>query len=217
MTALNGSEKVAGKERKRDPSLDPAALHALIDAVLGGNKEAYAGIVGAYQDMLLSYAAFRMPDSDLVDEVVHETFIRAYEQLEDFQRDKDFGHWLRVICKYMMMAEFKRFSSENHNKRNYGDHIRVLLSQNAVEEQDVDEGDTYSLLSSCLQSLPEKSRSMLEMKYQKKLPASAISTHFGQSVGWVATTLFRVRSELRRCVEQRMKATRIFTVSTRRQ
>jgi RNA polymerase sigma-70 factor (ECF subfamily) len=166
--------------------------------------------------MLLSYAAFRVPDSAVADEVVHETFIRAYDQLEDFQRDKDFGHWLRVICKYMIMAELKKFSSENNNKRNYGDHIRVVLARNALEEQDVDEGDTLEMLSSCLQSLPEKSRSMLEMKYAEKLPASAISSHFGQTVGWVATTLFRVRGELRRCVEQRMKATRILVNPSRR-
>jgi RNA polymerase sigma-70 factor (ECF subfamily) len=190
-------------------NLESSSLHALIDAVLNGNKDAYARIVGAHQDMLMAYAAFRIPDGDLVDEVVHQTFIRAYEQLELFQRDKDFGQWLRTICKYMIMAELKKFTADTYNKRNYGEHIRSLLAQNAMEEEDTDDGDTARMLGECMKSLPERSRMMLDLRYGEKLPASEISSRFEQSVGWVATTLFRVRGELRRCIEQRMKATRI--------
>jgi len=188
-------------------SQDTDSLHAAIDRVLAGEKDAYAEIVEAHQDMLLAFAAFRVPDGDLADEVVHQTFIRAYEQLEQFQRDKDFGQWLRTICKYMIMAELKKFSADAYNRKNYGEHIRVVLAHSAEEAlESCGESDTARILSECMKALPERSQSMLQMKYEEKLSASEISEHFGQSEGWVATTLFRLRNELKRCVEQRMKA-----------
>lgn len=190
---------------------DPDSLHAAIDRVLSGDKDAYALIVSDYQDMLLAFAAFRVPDGDLADEVVHQTFIRAYEQLDQFQRAKDFGQWLRTICKYMIMAELKKFSSDANNRRNYGEHIRGVLAQSAVESFDYEgeDSNTESLLDACMKSLPERSKTILHMKYEQKLPASEISAKFGQSEGWVATTLFRLRSELKRCIEQRTKAANV--------
>src|ERR1051326_9389249 len=68
-----------------------APLELSIKKVLSGDRDAYAAIVAEYQEMLLAYAAFRVPDRALVDEVVQQTFIRAYEQLADYKSDKDFG------------------------------------------------------------------------------------------------------------------------------
>ena len=185
----------------------PSELNAAVLRVLAGDKEAYAEIVSMFQDMLLAFAAFRVADGNMADEVVQQTFIRAYEQLDQFQLDKDFGQWLRTICKYMIMAELKKCSSDASNRRNYGDHVRMVLAQSSLEQFDEeDSSDTAALLESCLQNLPERSQQMLHMRYQQKLPARAICERFGQSEGWVATTLFRLRGELKRCIEQRTKA-----------
>jgi len=80
-------------------------FQATLRKVLSGDRDAYSEIVAEHQGMLLAYAAFRIPDAALVDEVVQQTFIRAFEQLRDFQPDKDFGIWLRSICRFMIMAE----------------------------------------------------------------------------------------------------------------
>ena len=107
-----------------------------IKKVLAGDRDAYGAVVAAHQDMLLAYAAFRVPDAALVDEVVQQTFIRAYEQIRDFQTDKDFGIWLRSICRFMILAELKRASRDRQNKDNYQEHLKVrLLGDTALRDQ----------------------------------------------------------------------------------
>ncbi|HLY73106.1 MAG TPA: sigma factor, partial [Planctomycetota bacterium] len=108
-------------------------LEAILQRVLSGDRDAYSGIVAQYQEMLLAYAAFRVPDAGLVDEVVQQTFIRAFEQLRDFQVDKDFGVWLRSICRFMILAELKRASRDRTNKDNYQEHLRSELLGEALE------------------------------------------------------------------------------------
>jgi RNA polymerase sigma-70 factor (ECF subfamily) len=175
--------------------------------VLAGDPNAYSGIVAGYQDMLLAYAAFRVPDAALVDEVVQQTFIRAYEQLRDFQTDKDFGVWLRSICRFMILAELKRVSRDRTNRDAYQDHLRAELAGRALERcsSDVDE-DIRLRLQACLGKLQETARSIVRLRYQELLKVEEIAERLGQSAGWVATTLFRVRGTLRRCIGEGVKA-----------
>ena len=169
--------------------------------VLAGDRDAYSEIVAEYQDMLLAYAAFRVPDAALVDEVVQQTFIRAYEQLRDFQTDKDFGVWLRSICRFMILAELKRVTRDRQNKDNYQEHLKVRLLGEALERgaSTADE-DVLRRLQGCLGRLQQTARSLVTLRYQELLKVDEIAARLGQSATWVATTLFRVRETLRKCI-----------------
>ena len=175
--------------------------------VLSGDRDAYSGLVADYQDMLLAYAAFRLPDAALVDEVVQQTFIRAYEQLKDFQTDKDFGVWLRSICRFMILAELKRSSRDRQNKENYQEHLKVTLLGEALArgESQADE-DVLRRLHGCLSKLQQTARSLVTLRYQELMKVEEIAARLGQSATWVATTLFRVRESLRKCIGEGVNA-----------
>ena len=176
-------------------------LQESIRRVLAGDREAYSAVVREHQDMLLAYAAFRVPDAALVDEVVQQTFIRAYEQLADFKPDKDFGVWLRAICRFMILAELKRATRDRENREGYREHLQLTLLQEALgrAESGPDE-DLLRRLKGCLGKLQETSRALVVHRYQQLLRVDEIARRMGQSLSWVATTLFRVRESLRKCM-----------------
>ncbi|HZE98112.1 MAG TPA: sigma-70 family RNA polymerase sigma factor [Planctomycetota bacterium] len=171
--------------------------------VLSGDRDAYAAIVAGHQDMLLAYAAFRVPDAALVDEVVQQTFIRAYEQIRDFQADKDFGIWLRSICRFMILAELKRVSRDRANKENYQKQLKDQLIGQALERGagGVDD-DVLVRLKGCLGKLQQTARSLVTYRYHEHMKVEEIAERLDQSATWVATTLFRVRETLRRCMSE---------------
>lgn len=178
-------------------------LDRILRRVLSGDRDAYSAIVAEHQDMLLAYAAFRLPDAALVDEVVQQTFIRAYEQLKDFDTTKDFGVWLRTICRFMILAELKRATRDRSNKESYQEHLRGSLLDEALQrgESSVDE-DVLRKLKSCVSKLQSAARSLVTLRYQELLKVEEIAERLGQSSTWVATTLFRVRESLRKCMGQ---------------
>lgn len=169
--------------------------------VRSGDRDAYSRIVAGHQDMLLAYAAFRIPDAALVDEVVQQTFIRAYEQIREFQADRDFGVWLRSICRYMILAELKRATRDRQNKGSYQEHLKDRLLSEALARggSDTDE-DILRRLRGCLGRLQQTARSLVTLRYQELLKVEEIAARVGQSATWVATTLFRVRETLRKCI-----------------
>jgi RNA polymerase sigma-70 factor (ECF subfamily) len=178
-------------------------LEEVLRRVRAGDREAYSAIVRAYQDMLLAYAAFRVPDPALVDEVVQQTFIRAYEQLDEYRSGKDFGVWLRAICRFMILAELKRACRERENRREYRERLKLRLLEEALRRVDGGaEGDLRERLERCLDRLQETSRALLRYRYEQLLKIEEIARRLGQSAAWVATTLFRIREALRECLEQ---------------
>jgi RNA polymerase sigma-70 factor (ECF subfamily) len=178
-------------------------LEEVLRRVRAGDREAYSEIVRAYQDMLLAYAAFRVPDPALVDEVVQQTFIRAYERLDEYRSGKDFGVWLRAICRFMILAELKRACRERENRREYRERLKLRLLEEALRRVDGGaEGDLRERLERCLDRLQETSRALLRYRYEQLLKIEEIARRLGQSAAWVATTLFRIREALRECLEQ---------------
>ncbi|HXG63320.1 MAG TPA: sigma-70 family RNA polymerase sigma factor [Planctomycetota bacterium] len=178
-------------------------LEEVVRRVRAGDREAYSEIVRAYQDMLLAYAAFRVPDPALVDEVVQQTFIRAYEQLDEYRPGKDFGVWLRAICRFMILAELKRACRERENRREYRERLKLRLLEEALGRAEGGaEGDLRERLERCLDRLQETSRALLRYRYEQLLKIEEIARRLDQSAAWVATTLFRIREALRECLEQ---------------
>jgi len=182
-------------------------LDETLRRVLSGDRDAYSRIVADYQDMLLAYAAFRLPDAALVDEVVQQTFIRAFEQLRDFQRDKDFGVWLRSICRFMILAELKRATRDRHNKESYQEQLRFRVLGEALRRgESGSDDDVLQRLKGCMGKLQQQARSLVTLRYQELMKVEEIAARLGQTATWVATTLFRVRESLRKCIGQEAHA-----------
>ena len=92
------------------------AIEELLKRIRGGDLQAHGQIVRRYQAMLLGYATHRLADLNTAEEIVQLTFIRAYEQLDDFRAGREMGTWLCVICKHLIMAELERQRREARNE-----------------------------------------------------------------------------------------------------
>lgn len=175
----------------------------LIQQILAGDRDAYAELVDEHQSMLLAYAAYRVPDRDLAEEVTQQTFIRAYEQLADFRTGQDFGVWLRVICRYMILAELKKQTRGRANREKYAEVLRAELMVQAMNNLDkLPDGDIYAQLQACIEQLQPRASELINLKYTQDQSCREIAETTARSLTWVTSTLSRVRKALRQCLEQ---------------
>jgi RNA polymerase sigma-70 factor, ECF subfamily len=72
--------------------------YALIRSVLAGEKDAY-GLLVARHSQSVFRVAFRITENEAdADEVVQETFLRAYRKLRNFDGRSSFGTWIYRIA-----------------------------------------------------------------------------------------------------------------------
>ena len=177
---------------------------ATIDNILGGDLDAYEAVVRQYQGILLGYAAHRLPDIDAAQEVVQLTFIRAYEQLNEYQPERDFGVWLCVICKHFILTELERQRRESRNLAKFSHDLRLRVGEEMVSAVDDGQRDSLSALRECLKHLQTQAASVLRLRYEERKSCRSIARSLDRTVTWVTSTLSRLRKVLRGCIESRL-------------
>jgi RNA polymerase sigma-70 factor (ECF subfamily) len=72
--------------------------HAVIEAVLAGDKEAYGALVVRHSESLFR-VAFRITRNEAdADDVVQEALLRGYQKLASFRAESNFGTWIYRIA-----------------------------------------------------------------------------------------------------------------------
>jgi RNA polymerase sigma-70 factor (ECF subfamily) len=70
----------------------------LVRRVLGGDVEAFAGLVGRHRDRGARYAAAMLGDPAEAEEALQDAFVRAYRGLRSCREPDRFGAWfLRIL------------------------------------------------------------------------------------------------------------------------
>jgi len=71
---------------------------SLISATLAGDEGAFALLVARYKRRIFGLAARFARDSDEVEDICQEVFIKAFENLAAFRHEAPFEHWLTRIA-----------------------------------------------------------------------------------------------------------------------
>lgn len=173
----------------------------LKNRILQGDLDAYGEVVREYQGMLLSYALRRLNDWSQAEEVVQLTFIRSHQKLEEFDHEKDFGVWLCVTCKYLIMTELEKRRRETSNQTRYRDELELELFSASPAQSEFERGDEFPALKLCISKLKNEAVSLVELRYFGKKSCQQIASEKGRTVTWVTSNLSRVRKSLRTCLE----------------
>ena len=145
----------------------------------------------------------KLPVAHLIDEIAHETFVFAHRHIDDFKAGTDFGKWLRAIAFNLVRKETLRYQRISKNKEKFLEHFLVEQSSSG---QWSPESPTVVFLEECLERLPDQQKELLEHKYKLSETSREMADAFNQSEAWVRTTLCRIRTGLRKCIEQKLSA-----------
>ena len=173
----------------------------LVKRVQRGELEAFEELLSLHSTHLRAFVAMKLPIPHLIDEIAHETFVFAHRHIMDFEAGTDFGKWLRAIAFNLVRKETLRHQRLSKNREKYLEHHIV---QEAVRGEFTPDSPAVVFLEECLQKLPDKQQKLLEHKYRLSQSSREIAEAFDQSEAWVRTTLCRVRTGLRTCIENKM-------------
>lgn len=177
-----------------------------IKAASQGDTAAFGRLVRSHERMLLTFAAYRLPVHEEACEAVQDTFIRAYAQLADFRVGADFGVWLRSICRFMILNRVNEYTRRKRKHDCYREQLAVLAVQSINADPQIDyTPDPYDRLTECTAQLSGQHRALIADRYHCALTIQEISKKTGRTHTWVTSTLHRVRSALRTCLEKHLK------------
>jgi RNA polymerase sigma-70 factor (ECF subfamily) len=182
--------------------MTPADLDQLALKAQGGDRDAFRDLVLATQRELAISIAAHSASRELVEEVMQETYVTAFEKLSQYRLVGTFRPWLRTIARNHLFAHWRERRRVAEVDQ---DALEMLIADDGLQGLD---GDDERLeresarLAQCLEQLPARARTMLERRYCEEQPLALLAQQFKRSAATLSVTLFRLRQQLRRCVER---------------
>jgi len=140
--------------------------------------------------------------ADEVDDFAQEVFLLSYKKLDEFDRDGNFGAWVRQIARRMIASERRK---ESRRYRLLSDHVTDVMLEidddrwfwaSAADSQE----DELTALRACLSQMPKHARELLQQRYFEELSPGEIGGRLGKPSNQIRQTLLRLRRTLHACI-----------------
>ncbi len=176
----------------------------LIRRAQKGDREAFGGLVALYQARLRAYVARYVPRADEVFDIVQDGFIDAMEHLDRFDPSKDFGPWLRAICRNRMLNHFRSNKVRQSAAAALVD--AAIVETWGTLENDLDlDAERVAALRQCVDKLEKSQRELIDLRYRQEVPLSDLARKLGRSAAALSMSLFRLRAILEKCMDRRLE------------
>jgi RNA polymerase sigma factor (sigma-70 family) len=142
--------------------------------------EAFNLLLNKYQQKIYWHIRRLVIDHDDADDLVQDTFIKVWKNLEKFRNDAQLYTWIYRIATNESITFLNKKKQRNNTPL---DEVSAELSETLIASSYFN-GDKVQLkLQQALLTLPEKQRLIFNMKYFDELKYDEISEITGTSVG----------------------------------
>lgn len=172
----------------------------IINLVVTGQADKYAEIIERYENKLLRYATFLLKDYDAASDVVQESFIKAYANLQSFNTAKQFSPWIYRILHNQAMNVIKR-NKKTVNIEAIGENDNDLYT-NFDTDKTIDHKLLKSGLCKCLGQLDIKYREAVMLFYFNNLKYDQISEILRIPTSTVGVRIKRGKIMLKRICQE---------------
>jgi RNA polymerase sigma-70 factor (ECF subfamily) len=174
----------------------------LVRRALGGETEAFALVIRRYASEVWKLAEVLLDDPLARENLVQQTFVNAFERLDQYQIGRDLGLWLKGIARNLAREELRRRSRERGALSRYYTHILTFLSSD--DEADTRQRSIERALADCRSTLAPAAARTIELYYERGLSLPDVGKVLGRTPTATRLLVFRARLALRACIERRM-------------
>lgn len=162
-----------------DPNDQEKLLVALRDPAL--RERAFGRMVRDYGPLLHRHLSRMLPSAADVDDVLQNTLVKTYRNLDRFRGDSKLTTWLYRIATNEALTWLR--SNSRRKKYFQGGESAEHASRNLVADPYFDADEAQKQLRSAIDGLPDKQRAVFLLRYYDELPYKEISEITGTSLG----------------------------------
>ena len=179
----------------------------LLSQATSGDQQAFAELCLRYRGMLMNRIYRIVRHQEDAEDVLQETYLKAYQHLQTFRGACSFSTWLVAIGTNMSLMLLRRrkilgkYSSDAVTED--GDTLVMEWRDTAPDpEQRCMMSQTRQKLKHALTRLSPQVRTLLEMYYKHELRLKDAAQILGISEATTKSKLLRARRTLRRALKQ---------------
>jgi RNA polymerase sigma-70 factor (ECF subfamily) len=197
-------------EMFRAISVDLDTDGALIDAIKGGDTQAFEKLVLRYKRRVFATALRITNNREDAEDVVQDSLHKVFLHLGDFQEKSRFSTWLTRIVMNEAFMLLRRRRGVVEPLQESPDNGAKSLSETLVDQSPTPEESCWrrertELLSAAINHLGPKIRRTILLRNIEERSIQETAQILGTSIGVVKSRLFQGRRKLRRTLNPRLQ------------
>lgn len=179
---------------------------AIVRRIRDGEVEAFRILVERHSRAIYALAHRMTGDAYDAEDIVQESLMRAFRQLDRFESRAEFGTWIHRIgvnCALDHLRRSRKTREQNLHVDAEGanDMVTTLPSNEPQPDQHLADAQIRSHVEGALGSLSVTERSAFVMRHYQEMPLAEISKVLGINENAVKNTIFRAVQKVRRALE----------------
>lgn len=188
----------------------------LIEKILAGEKKFFEIIMRRYNPRLFRIGRSVIKNDDEVEDILQDTYMKVYENLERFEHRSSFSTWLIRILLNTAFArkskidktEYEGFDLDGNHETNFTN--KPEQTEMKTPEKNFINNELKTYLESAVDNLPQIYRTVFMMREIEKMDVQETSQCLNISESNVKVRLNRAKEMLRENLSQIYSSAEIF-------
>jgi RNA polymerase sigma-70 factor (ECF subfamily) len=174
----------------------------LIVRALEGDQRAYESLMKRYHHGIYVMIYQMIKNREETEDLVQETFMKAFHALENYNNQFAFSTWLYKIAynnciDAIRKRKLKTQPIDRPIQHADGESVQELRDDTTSPEKDFLYAEKQKFIQDAVDSLPEIYREVIRLRHQEERSYEEISERLGLPIGTVKARIFRAREVLK--------------------
>ena len=182
----------------------------LIEEALSGRQASYEKLMKKYYQLIYNLIYRMISRKEDVEDLTQEAFIKAFNSLQNFDKQFAFSTWLFKIATnnaidYLRKKKLSTFSIDKDIEADDSDFKFEIPDHENKPDKHIVDDQLKHILNEAIESLPKKYREVIELRHKEEKEYEEIAKELKLQLGTVKAHIFRGRELLNKYLKDRIK------------
>ena len=187
----------------------PTTDSDIVLQVLDGDQNAFSVLLKRYRGAIYGLIYKMVQDKSDTEDLVQETFIKAYSALKSFNAEYAFSTWLFKIASnncidFLRKKRLQTTSIDKPTESKDGTVTKDFPDPIINPEMQLIEAEKRSIIDRAIDSLPKKYKIAIVMRHKEEKSYEEISEILDIPLGTVKARIFRGREKLKKYLKDQL-------------
>lgn len=182
----------------------------LIEEALSGKQASYERLMRKYYHLIYNLVYRMISKKEDVEDLTQEAFIKAFNSLQNFDRQFAFSTWLFKIATnnaidYLRKKKLATFSIDKDIDTEDSDMKFEIPDNEYKPDRILIDAQMKKVLDEAIEALPDKYKQVIVMRHKQELEYEEIAKELNIPLGTVKAHIFRGREMLNKFLKDKIK------------
>ena len=183
-------------------------INLLIHNAISGDQKAYESILKRYKNGIYNMIYQMIKNREETEDIVQETFVKAFKSLESYNDTYAFSTWLYKIAfnhciDSIRKKKLKTLPLDKPMVLKEGETHHEIKDESTSPESDLLYSEKKRMILETIQALPERYRIAILLRHQEDRSYEEISHILKLPIGTVKARIFRAREMLKKKLQKK--------------